>query len=426
MNMQPGKQRPQRSRIPLQFSRGALWRFAFITFVIVGLCISLKVLTWFAPRSENDEIIYWTLTRNLVETGEYSIRGTGVIEFLDLPRPMYDRPLFHHPPMTAILLSPFVRSDNARAAILVSWLGHALAIIGVAMACWSWRRRTWRGAEFLLWLPVLAVALDPLLSFCSRKLWPDSLVGGFAGLSFGLLCVGLARRSLPWTIVAGIALGLAGLSKLSGLCLLVAGLAFIVAQSGLSRSRRRRLALAFAVPAVLLVGPWLAVFFSEYGQLAPDWIRPTPELIATNEHIAREVSRPWHYYLSQTAMIAPVSLVILAGLARYRRILSSPRALATIGWMVLLWLTLMILFWRGHGMQMRYLTPAVPALYVLLIPLLTRSDPRRSVFPVLVLTAVAFGAVFSGFYLINPQFDEIKPVPQIVLDIWAGRPPGSE
>ena len=348
--------------------------------------------------------------------------------------------------MTVILLSPFVRADNARAAILVSWLGHVLAIIGVAMACWSWRRRTWHGAEFLLWLPVLAVALDPLLSFCSRKLWPDSLVGGFAGLSFGLLCIGLAprggcpipsrsagwgtdggsaRKSLSWTIAAGISLGLAGLSKLSGLCLLVAGLAFIVAQSGLSRSERRRLALAFGVPAILLVGSWLVVFFSEYGRVTPDWIRPTPALIATNEHIAREVSRPWHYYLSQTAMIAPVSLVILAGVARYRRILSSPRALVTIGWMAILWLALMALFWRGHGMQMRYLTPAVPALYVLMIPLLARSDPRRSVFPVLVLTAVVFGAVFSGFYLINPQFDEIKPVPQIVLDIWAGRPPGS-
>lgn len=351
-----------------------------------------------------------------------------MIEFLDLPRSMYDRPLFHHPPLTAALLRPFVALQAPHAAITVAWLGHVLAIVGVAMVCWSWRRRSWRGTEFLLWLPVLAVALDPLLAFCSRKLWPDVLAGGFAGLAVGCLCVGIERRRAPWVVAAGVGLGLAGLAKLTAVLVLVVGMGLIWTAPNLAAAVRRRLTLGFVVPALLLVGSWLVVFHAEYGEFTPSWIRPTPALIAANPHIAREVSRPWHYYLSQSAMIAPVfALVVVASLIQWRR-LATPRLGMPIAWMILVWLALMLSESRGHGMQMRYLTPAAPALYVALAALLARTDPRRSPLPLVATLAIAFGAVFSGFYLAEPGtvgFDEIKAVPEIVIDLITGKPPGS-
>ena len=69
-----------------------------------------------------------------------------------------------------------------------------------------------------LWLPVLAVALDPLMTFISRKLWVDGLVGGFGGLALGLLCVAADRRCRRSAIAAGIALGLAALPSCRPCC----------------------------------------------------------------------------------------------------------------------------------------------------------------------------------------------------------------
>lgn len=389
-------------------------RFIAVCTAIILLCLSLKAMTWFFPRLESDERIYLALTANWIETGRYTIQGTGVIEFLNLPRSMYDKPLFHHPPLSAALLAPFVKVGNQNAAILGAWLGHALAVVGVALVCWSWRRRSWRATNLLLWLPVLGVALDPLLAFCSRKLWPDNLAGGFVALSFGLLCVGLRARRAGPTLAAGIAVGLAMLGKLTAVFILPVGLLLIAISLSGDAVRRRRFLVAFIVPAVLVVTPWLAVFYGHYGRLTPDWIRPTTELIAANPYTAREMSRVWHYYLSQSAMIAPLILVLTTAAVFSGRHLLTLRLGVPIAWLIAVWLGLMFFVARGHGMQMRYLTIAAPGPYVLLAALLARADPRRSLLPLCAILAISYAAIQSGFYLFEGRYDEIMSVPEIV------------
>lgn len=376
------------------------------------MCVALKLPTLFFERLEYDEQVYWELTKNWLETGAYSLRGTSILG--ELPPSVYDRPLFHHPPLLPMLLAPFVGTDSPRGAILVSWLGHVLAVVGVAMICWTWRRRSWHAANMLLWLPVLAVALDPVLMFCSRKVWPDDLVGGLAGLSMGLFCIAAARRRATWAAVGGATLGLAALTKLPALILIpVAGLLLWLATAADARSRRRLL-LAAALPVLIILLPWFAVFYSHYACLLPHWIHPDQALIEMSGLSRRAVSQPWHYYLSESVLVAPLVAVVLVGYVLRRRHVSSPTFGIPLAWVALTAVTLTVLGLRGQGLQLRYLAPAIPGLYVMLAALLARSDPRRSPLPLVALLAVIYGAVCSGFYLLNGGFDEIVSVPEML------------
>ena len=83
------------------------------------------------PRTEGDERIYWQLAQNLANGGDYTLRGSALLK--ELSAYIYDRPLFHHPPLFPALLSLFAIADMENAAVLVSWLGHVLVVIAVAI-----------------------------------------------------------------------------------------------------------------------------------------------------------------------------------------------------------------------------------------------------------------------------------------------------
>jgi 4-amino-4-deoxy-L-arabinose transferase-like glycosyltransferase len=420
MNMTPPDldqpQLPAQSQLDaLDGGRQDATRFALVCGAIIVLCLALKLPSLFFARAEYDERIYWEVAWNWLNNGRYSLQGMPVLK--ELPPSVYDRPFFHHPPLLPMLLTPFVAADSPRLAILTSWLGHVLAIIGVAMICWTWRRRAWAPTHFPLWLPVLAVALDPLLTFISRKLWVDGLVGGFGGLALGLVCVAADHRCLRSAIGAGIALGLAALAKLPALLLLPVGVFMVFVLTAGDRRTRFRLAAALVLPACLVVLPWFIVFRAHYGQWLPDWIKPDAALIAASPLVARAMSRPWHYYITQAVLVAPIVLVVLAvGVSRWRHV-RLPRLAVPVVWVVVVWLGLMVLRAQGHSVQLRFLTPAVPGLYVWLAALLTTAHPKRSFLPLIALLAVLYGAVYSGFYLQEGAFDEIKSVPEILWQI---------
>jgi hypothetical protein len=132
----------------LASSQHDLKRFIAVCAVIVGLCLALKLPTLAFDRHEYDEHIYWALTGNWIENGRYLLQGTEILK--SLPPEMYDRPLFHHPPMMSILDAPFVLMKSPATAICVSWLGHVLAIIGVAILVWITRRPEWGPTHFFL------------------------------------------------------------------------------------------------------------------------------------------------------------------------------------------------------------------------------------------------------------------------------------
>jgi len=424
-------------------------RYVLLCAAIIILALALKLPSLRYPRAEGDEQIYWQLTQNWLEHGTYSLQGTTILRgssyLKPLPPGIYDKPLFHHPPLLPMLLAPFVATNSPDAAILVAWLGHMLAIAGVAIICWTWRRRCWRATDLALWLPVLAMAVDPLMTFTGRKLWPDNLVGGFAGLAMGFYCLAGARRSAVWAVAGGVAVGLAALAKLPGLLVLPAGVLTLVvsqsrrlspfspggphSESSSERARspvQSRLGLVGlgVLPVFVILLPWFAVFYGQYHTLVPTWIRPDAALRELTGYMARAMDRPWYFYFTQSAMIAPVVVVIFVALLRRFRLILSGRLGVPLCWVGVVVVAMLFLRSGGHSMQMRFLTPAVPGVYAMLAGLLAGANPRRSLLGPVALLAVVYGVSTMGFFLYpeNLKYDDIVPVPEFLWRIWTATP----
>src|SRR5688572_12689545 len=146
----------------------------FIVFCCASVIVSafLKLPSVRYPFNEGDERIYWQLADNLARGRDYTLQGTEVLR--ELSPDMYDRPLFHHPPLFPAVLVPFVLTNNHSAAVIVSWLGHFLTIVAVALIGRQAVLALPTGVHITapaFWLPIVGLSADPLLMFVSRRLW---------------------------------------------------------------------------------------------------------------------------------------------------------------------------------------------------------------------------------------------------------------
>ncbi|MFH1075680.1 MAG: glycosyltransferase 87 family protein [Pseudomonadota bacterium] len=200
-------------------------------------------------HNETDEIIYWQLAENWLKTGNYSLQGTEILK--SLPAYVYDRQLFHHPPLFSLLLIPFVIMKAKKLAIIISWLGHLLCIVSVALVGRSilTSRSQFSVKSNLFWIPLISITFDPLLIFISRKLWIDSLLSGLVALSVALF-YSVCKSDIDYRhkkyglIAAGIALGLAALCKLTALIVTPVIIYILITSFQTSRERwklKRRL-----------------------------------------------------------------------------------------------------------------------------------------------------------------------------------------
>jgi 4-amino-4-deoxy-L-arabinose transferase-like glycosyltransferase len=381
--------------LPPRVSRLVVLVVLFSAFTVV---LKLPSLTF--AHDEPDEVIYWSVARNLVEHGTYTLRGAPIQSHLSPT--IYDRPLFHHPPLYPLLLMPFVALDAPQAAVVISWLGHLLCVMSIGIIAWAISRGGGdERADDSAWLALLGVATDPLLAHVSRKLWIDALLSGLVALALALVWAArVSRRRRLLLLLGGFVLGLAGLAKLPGL--LAAPLAVMLLWNGESSRRERvRDLLLLLAPCALLVLPWLAVFVSTYGVLTPNWLRPDDDALRHYPFLAISVGRPWYYYAAKLAVVQPVAMV---GLALYPR---QPRGSGLSRWVVPAWL----LIWLsvstlqgvgGYGFQMRYVAPLVPSLYAMLLYARTGRYSK----PVIAL-AITYGAIGSAPYLIAGQLDEL-------------------
>ncbi len=383
-------------------------RFIEVCLVILGLCLALKVPTLYFERVEGDELIYWGLTENWLQHGRYSLHGTEILKII--PAEMYDRPLFHHPPMMSILLAPFVYFKSHTFSILVSWLGHVLAVVGVAIWVWTMRKPEWSPTHICLWLPVLAMAMDPVFTFAARKLWPDPILGGFVAMALGLAVSAAHRKCLGTAYCAGLFLAAASMTKLPALFAAPA-LVVLVLRSPL----RGRLIAGFLIPATVIVGAWLVYFRWRCGAFLPMWSRPSAALIASSKHIAESMNRPWHYYLSQLALVTPATIAIAVGAAMFWRKFAFDARRTCAVWLIATIGGLTLLSFQGHAMHLRFMTLAMPAAYVLLAAILPCVDLRRSLFPLVTQLLVIYGVIGMGFYIVyGPELDEIVSIPELL------------
>ena len=309
------------------------WHFVLVCAVAIVLCAILKLPGLLYPPGEADEQIYWQLAENLGRRGEYTLRGSPLLA--SLSSDIYDRPLFHHPPLFAAVLVPFVLADSPRAAVLVPWAGHWLVIVAVALIGRE-IARVHGPVDYLavrFWLPVLGVATDPLLAFISRRLWIDSLLAGLVAVACAALVLASGARRTRWLVVSGALLGLAALAKLTALLLLPVFVVFAL-QGTVGWPSRLRTTAAIATPVLILVAPWLVIFHQQTGVFIPSWVKSDAKLLEIYPFLRTAVDRPWSYYVVTLTVIAPVTAVALWAGFRTRSLWSGTTFRLAATWLI--------------------------------------------------------------------------------------------
>jgi glycosyl transferase family 87 len=397
---------------PHELHRRARSTRGFVLFCCAAatICVVLKCPSLLYPRTEGDERIYWQLANNLAHNGDYSLRGSAVLK--ELSPDMYDRPLFHHPPLFPALLSLFAMAGFENAAVLVSWLGHVLVVIAVAIIGRHVLEHSSTDGSITspsFWLPVLGVAADPLLMFVSRRIWIDSLLAGLVALSVALLVVAEPRRRTMLAVAGGL-LGLAALAKLTALILLPV-LLFFGMRDEETWKQRAAAAATVLLPVALFVVPWLIVFYQRNGVFIPSWVKPDSTLMQLYPFVRIAVERPWYYYSAKLILIMPLALVVVWSLVRERVLWSNRTIQIAASWFLVVLVTLTYLGIDGYGFQMRHIAPAVAALYVIVLVLVIERER-----PVLLMVCgftMLVGAVTGAMHLLAPQFDEIVSLARV-------------
>jgi len=354
------------------------------------------------PHLEIDEHVYRALARSLARGDGYTTRGTSIHATLEPS--MYDRPLFHHPPLGPVLLIPFAR-DPSR-GVVVGWLGHLLVILAVLDLARRRLPETLAG-ERALALGLVLAATDPLLVFAGNKIWLDAPVAGLSALGIALFDRWLATRapSAWWGSAALCALAL--WTKLTAF--LASGAILALALGALARARdgRERLAIARATVVwgglvALAIFPWLWTFHETYGVWIPSWVRPSAALIETNHHIQVVIALPHHHFLaSETAAIHPaiVAACALVLVARTR-----PTALVALAWLIGTLGGLVLLATTGHSSQLRFATIATPPIHLAAALALAGLGARRPRLALgLGLALVAHALVLDAIVVAQPR-----------------------
>lgn len=392
------------------FSR---WSTASLAALVILAGLLLKLPSLRNNHFEADEQIYLWVADNWRATGAYTLRGTPVLPTLS-PE-IYDRPLFHHPPLFIILIMPLVHLFYDGAAVLVSWLGHVLCAVAVFIVARRLARDGPRGAVLL---PVFAVMVDPLLIFTAQKIWLESLLAGLSALCLAFLLLGMTgdRRRL-WFFASGTAWGLAILTKTTAVVLaplVVAALArerLAGRKDGLLRD-----AGLLAAPAVVLTLPWFLLFHRAYGGLFPDWIKPDRWMLEHIPFMRMVVDRPAGYFFTELAFINPLVAVTVVLQAAQRRMPRWPEALLWAWFLVILG-AFTALGMSGRSFQMRLITMAVVPISMLLGPLLAGLRGRASTIALAAVgAALIYNAATGIWYTFTPGDADAVSLVELLIE----------
>ena len=385
------------------------YRLEIAFLLIAALYVIGKLPTLSIPHDEGDEDIYKTLAVHLLDTGRYTLQGTPVLPTLS-PF-IYDRPLFHYPPLFACGIIAFERLGVIDHSVMLSWLGHLLMLLAVFLFL---KKKYYHGEEdfFVVVLPCFFAATDPIFNFVANKIWIDNLVAGLASLGFVLLWLALDRKSHPATALAALVCALAVLTKTPAI--VFAPLVLLLFGGRILRDRAATAAyLKLLGTYSLILGaltlPWFLKFFAVTGAVIPTWLNPDPWLLSHNAFVRTVTLRPWHYFLTELPLLSPVVLPLLGAFA----VVAIRKRLSQESTLMLAWflgLVGLYTFWgaRGAGFQMRFLTLAIAPLYILVGDLLGRLDQRyRPLAGSLVIGLTIWNGFTNSFYLINHRVADL-------------------
>jgi 4-amino-4-deoxy-L-arabinose transferase-like glycosyltransferase len=375
---------------------------SFILITLFGWLIKLPILH--APIFNPDSVIYLDLARGWLDGRGYTLQGSTLLK--DLPASLYDHQIFNHPPVFTLMLMPLVYLGIPQAGVLVSWLGQSLCALAVALIgreVLSARQHE-SSAKVVFILALAGVTLDPILSFCSRRVWMDNLVAGFVALAFAGLLIFLSRRQqVGWLVCAGLAIAMAVGTKL--IAILFLPILMLALLWGRNPLKEWKPALVLSVPAAVVFAVWEMVFFRATGVWFPNWLAIGEDLLKANPFVAHQVSASPIYLWESMIEVAPVTLLILP-VALWEALRHRSRLTILLLGAGVLYVTLLtVLGMRGVSKEARYLSLAMPFWYMTFFGLRSMQG-RHPLFLVSVGLAIVAGAMLSGFYFFALAYDE--------------------
>ncbi len=443
-------------------------RFAVIVTALMAVfTVAMHAPILLRPPTNADELIYLRLALSMSEGSGYTLQGSRILS--SLPPEMYDHAIFNHPPGFPWLLRPFVATGFARWSVLLSLAAHLAAAAAVVFLGYRFLLRDedslWR--RMLFGVATLAAFLDPILSFCSRRVWMDNVLAAWMAWAFVGIFLLRSSKPLAALILASACMAAAVGTKLLMLVFLPPmALAVLLLSPGTAgvppasllpltfpnlskpanKTRLRNL-LLFVIPALLVFIIWEAIFLKSTGEWFPKWLSIPPDILAKKQFLAGRQDQPFLYFPAKLLLLSPLAaLVIPAALFLLLRRPATPQSFPpgsassmtpfpnrwakffsgttnTSPQPVLIFpllaiaiylIVLVLLGAAGFSKEARYLSPIMPLITITLIGVFAflaedggrshQLKPQILVFASLL--AILSSAMLAGFYLFAVQFDE--------------------
>ena len=422
--------------------------FWIVVLLVIGFSAIIKLPTFNLPHKEGDEIAFWYLTKNWIETGEYTLKGSPLAQTkLYFGRANREMPV--HPPMFPLLLRPFVKYNAPDKAVIASWIGHFLTILAVALIgryLFLSYGLTLSAFSPLFWIPLLGIATDPIMTYVSGILWIDNLHAGWAALAVAFtMMAGSSQRPKLMYLFAGILLGLALLSKVTSVIIIPIIIYVILISESDKKSKIQALLLG-AVPALILSLPWYVPLYNTMGDFLmwggggpPEYqemlANMSPEeLIAHKESIRCRfceagASSPWYYLIAKLPLLTPLVVVgfafYIAFYFLYVKTLNGFQQLRfaiPFFWFSLVFSIAVFLQLYIH----RRLTILVASIYIMFYMLIAFSekyDNLKKYQPVLLflgMTSIIYAAIGASYYLFRGNYAEIFSISELIgiVKLW--------
>ncbi len=173
--------------------------------------------------------------------------------------PYFNKPLFKHPPLFPGIIAIFymIFGDGYLSAFKVSLLfGILLIPLAYLLGRTLFDTRVGVYAAFLM-------AIEPIVWISSQKIWMETTLAFFTMLAVYLFALAVKKNKDILFILSGLAAGLAGMTKYSGLLAMV--IIFVYALLVMPQLFRKKLFIAsLFVPGVVML-PWIDWNMRVYG-----------------------------------------------------------------------------------------------------------------------------------------------------------------
>jgi 4-amino-4-deoxy-L-arabinose transferase-like glycosyltransferase len=424
--------------------------FWWVVLLIIIFSAIIKLPTLNLPHKEGDEIAFWYLAKNWIETGKYTLKGSALEKSaLYYGRATREMPV--HPPMFPLLLRPFVKNNAPNYAVIASWIGHFLAILAVALiGSFLFLKYELGLSAFspLFWIPLLGIATDPIMTYVSGIIWIDNLHAGWAALAvaFAMMANTSIRPKLMY-VISGILLGCALLSKVTS-AIIVPVIIYIIIINETNNKNRLQELLFGAIPALILSLPWYVPLYYTMGDFLFIFGDPTPEYQELTNNMSpeelakyKEASRcrfceaggasPWYYLLAKLPLIAPlVALSIIFYIIFYFVYIKTLDKIKQLNFFTpFIWFTLVLTFAVSLQIYIhRRLTVLVAGIYIMFYMLIVFSEKYetlkkyQNVLLLLGSLCIIYGALTGSYYTFNGNHAEIFSIPEKIglVKLWGG------